>query len=89
MANHASAERRNRQRIKRTARNRAVKSETRTTVKKARAALASGDSALAKTLVHKVESSLDKAAAKGVVHHKAASRVISRLHQQLHKLASA
>ena len=38
MANHASAEKRNRQRVKRTIRNRAVKSAVRTVVKKARTA---------------------------------------------------
>lgn len=86
MANHASAERRNRQRITRTAHNRSIKSDTRTIVKKARTALASGDSSLAKTLVRQVESRLDKAAGKGVLSAKAASRVVSRLNQQLHKL---
>ena len=40
MANHASAVKRNRQRIKKTDRNRAAKSALRTEVKKARAALA-------------------------------------------------
>ena len=38
MANHASAEKRNRQRITRTERNRAAKSALRTTLKRARTA---------------------------------------------------
>ena len=89
MANHPSAERRNRQRIKRTARNRNMKSSTRTALKKARAALAAGDTKLADALVREVEGKLDRAASKGVVHPKAASRVKSRLYTQLNKLASA
>ncbi len=89
MANHPSAERRNRQRIKRAARNRTVKSGTRTALRKARAALAAGDVKLAETLVHSVEGQLDRAASKGVIHSKAASRVKARLHTQLHKLSNA
>ena len=89
MANHPSAERRNRQRIARTARNRNVRSTTRTALRKAREAIASGNVQLAQSLVRDVEGQLDHAASKGVVHRKAASRVKSRLHTQLHKLVSA
>ena len=89
MANHPSAARRNRQRIKRAARNRTVKSGTRTALRKARAALTAGDVNLAETLVHSVESQLDRAASKGVIHSKAASRVKARLNTQLHKLSTA
>ena len=89
MANHPSAERRNRQRIKRTARNRNIKTSTRTALKKARAALAAGDPKLADTLVREVESKLDGAASKGVIHSKAASRVKSRLYTQLSRLNKA
>ncbi len=88
MANHPSAERRNRQRIKRTARNRNIKSSTRTALRKAREALAAGDSKLAEALVRQVEAKLDCAASKGVIHTKAASRVKSRLYTQLNRLAS-
>ena len=48
MANHPSAEKRNRQRITRTDRNRAATSALRTTLKKARAAVAAGDKDKAK-----------------------------------------
>ncbi|HNS95887.1 MAG TPA: 30S ribosomal protein S20 [Polyangiaceae bacterium] len=89
MANHPSAERRNRQRIKQTNRNRSIKSSTRTALRKARAALAAGDVKLAETLVRDVESRLDRATTKGVLHRKAASRVKSRLSTQLHKLSTA
>ena len=43
MANHASADKRNRQRVVRTARNRRVRSTVRTVLKKAREALEKGD----------------------------------------------
>jgi small subunit ribosomal protein S20 len=72
MANHASAIKRNRQRIKRTDRNRAAKSALRSTLKKARAALATpGTSA---EVVKEAVSALDRAASKGTIpaQHKAA-----------------
>ena len=43
MANHASSEKRNRQRVKRTLRNRAVKSSVRTYVKHVREAILAKD----------------------------------------------
>ncbi len=73
MANHPSAEKRNRQRIKRTDRNRGVTSSVRTLVKRVRTAL----------------HAKDKAASKGVLHPKAVSRTISRLSAQVHRLGAA
>ncbi|WP_437576952.1 30S ribosomal protein S20 [Sorangium sp. So ce887] len=84
MANHASAEKRNRQRITRTARNRAIKSELRTVVKKARTAL-KGVSQESTAPVNAAESALDRAASKGAIPAKRASRVKSRLALALHK----
>lgn len=82
MANHASAEKRNRQRITKTARNRAAKSALRGTVKKARAALTAKD-------VVTAVSALDRASSKGVIPAKRASRVKGRLAAALHKAAKA
>ena len=79
MANHPSAEKRNRQRIVRTERNRALKSALRTTVKKARAAVGTGNAKTAKPLIAEVESALARAASKGVIAKKSASRVTARL----------
>jgi small subunit ribosomal protein S20 len=79
MANHPSAEKRNRQRIVRTERNRALKSALRTTVKKARAAVTAGDAKVVAPLVAAAESALARAASKGVIAKKAASRVTARL----------
>ena len=78
MANHVSAEKRNRQRIKRTDRNRAAKSTLRTEVKKARAAIKAA-SADAGKAVRGASSELARAASKGVVHANTASRKVSRL----------
>jgi len=87
VANHPSAEKRNRQRIKRTLRNRTVSSSVRTLVKRVRTALHAKDKAAASTALQAATVALDKAATKGVVHPKAASRTISRLAAQLHRLA--
>ena len=87
MANHASAEKRNRQRIRRTERNRAVRSAVRTAVKKARTALEKGDKAAAKTSVKDASIALARAASKGVIHVRAAARTTSRMESALHKLA--
>jgi small subunit ribosomal protein S20 len=87
MANHASAEKRNRQRIRRTERNRRVKGAVRTLLKKARATIAAAvkpvDSAAAVAAAIKA---VDRAASKGVVHPKMAARAKSRLAKAAHKL---
>ncbi len=89
MANHPSAEKRNRQRLKRTSRNRAVRSAVRTALKKARTALDSGDQATAAPLVKEASVALAKAASKNVVHPRAASRTTSRIMAQLHRLGAS
>lgn len=86
MANHPSAEKRNRQRVVRTERNRAAKSTVRSSVKKARTAIAAGDKAAAKASVQSASTALAKAAKKGVIHKNAASRVTSRIQAALAKL---
>jgi small subunit ribosomal protein S20 len=89
MANHPSAEKRNRQRIKRSARNNSVSSTVRTAVKKARVALSAGDGAAAKVAVSKASKLLARAASKGVVHDRTASRTTARIQAQLGKLAAS
>ncbi len=86
MANHPSAEKRNRQRIKRTDRNRAISSAVRTLVKRVRTAIHAKDKAAADTALKAATVALDKAASKGVLHSKAVSRTISRLTSQVHRL---
>ncbi|MBI4700926.1 MAG: 30S ribosomal protein S20 [Deltaproteobacteria bacterium] len=82
MANHASAEKRDRQRQHRTARNRAVKSRFRTVLKRARAALDEGTPE-APELVGQACRLLDRAASKRVVPQARASRLKSRLSKKL------
>lgn len=89
MANHPSAEKRNRQRLKRTLRNRGVSSAVRTQVKAVRTAIHAKDLTAATTALKVAVVALDKAATKGVLHPKAASRTISRLSAQIHKLGTA
>ena len=86
MANHPSAEKRNRQRVKRTLRNRSVTSAVHTLVKRVRTALHAKDQAAAVSALKVATVALDKAATKGVLHPKAASRTISRLSAQVHQL---
>jgi small subunit ribosomal protein S20 len=88
MANHPSAAKRNRQRIKRTARNKTLRSALRTAVKKARAAVAAGDADV-KTKIAEAVVSLARAASAGVIHRNAASRTTSRITSALSKRSSA
>ena len=89
MANHPSAEKRNRQRVVRTERNRAAKSALRSAVKKARAAVAGGDAAKAKAGVGTAEKSLARAASKGLIHPRTAARTTARIAKALAKSAKA
>ncbi len=89
MANHPSAEKRNRQRIRRTERNRSVKAAMRTIVKKARVTLSTGTGETRTAAVGDAVKALDRAASKGIIHPKKASRTKSRLARQAHKRAKA
>ncbi len=79
MPNHPSAIKRNRQNIKRRARNRMSRSVVRTAVKVVKTKVESGDIAGAKLSLRDAESTIAKAAAKGLYHRRNASRKISRL----------
>lgn len=78
MANVKSAEKRNRQRIKRRATNVAQKSSMRSKVKTLRAEL-DADPAKAKTDLPSAIKAVDKAAQKGVIKKQTAARMISRM----------
>jgi small subunit ribosomal protein S20 len=88
VANHPSAEKRNRQRIVKTARNRAITHSVRTLVKRVRTALHAKDQTAASTALKDAVVALDKAATKGAIHTKAASRTIGRLSAQVHRLSA-
>ena len=79
MANFKSAKKRVLVSAKKTERNKAVKSRTKTFVKKVDAAIASGDKAAAQVALTDAISELSKATTKGVYHKNTTSRKISRL----------
>ena len=78
MANVASAEKRNRQRLTRRTRNVAHLSKLRTTVKRVLTAVASKDKN-AKAVLAEAIKVIDRAAKHGVIKRETASRKISRL----------
>ena len=83
MSNHASAEKRNRQRIVTTLRNKAVRTRLRHSLKRARTAIEAGDAAAAAAPVKEASVALARAVSQGVLHQKTASRTISRIQSQL------
>jgi small subunit ribosomal protein S20 len=74
-----SAAKAHRKSLKRRLRNRAVKSYTKTAIKKAETAIASGDPQAAREAVRAAISALDRAAKKGVLHPNNVARRKSRL----------
>ena len=87
MANIKSQIKRNRQTVKRTERNKAVRSEVKTRTKTATTAAAEG-AENAEELARLAQKRIDVAAAKGVIHKNAAARRKSRLAKKLNKSAS-
>lgn len=79
MANIKSAKKRILVNAKKAERNKAVKSRTKTYVKKVDAAIASGDKAAAQACLNDAISELSKATTKGVYHKNTTSRKIGRL----------
>ena len=86
MANIKSAKKRIKVIEKKTLRNKMIKSEIKTYVKKVEEAIAAGDKAAASDALLKVTSKLDKAKSKGVFHKNTAARKVSRLAQAVNKL---
>ena len=86
MANR-SAEKRERQNVKRRMHNRMIKSSVRTQIKKFDAAVQAKDKDAAKTAMDLSFKLLDSAARKGVLHKNTASRKKSRLYKAFAKLA--
>ena len=74
MAHNKSQEKRNRQTIVRTARNKAVRSELKTRIKSAVATAESGDAAAAAEALRLAQKRIDQAAAKGVLKKNTAAR---------------
>ena len=79
VANHKSALKRHRQSLKRAARNKAVRTRIKNSVKKYQSVLATKEEAQIVSSLSATTSTLDKAAKKGVIHWKKAARRVSRL----------
>lgn len=78
MARHKSAQKRARQDVKRRERNRTIRTRTRGVVKSLRSELESGGAAVEQKL-RSAEGALRRAATKGVIPKRRASRQVSRL----------
>ena len=79
MANIKSQIKRNKQNEKRAERNKAVRTALKTSTKKIRTAVDTGDAEEAQARQRETARSLDKAVAKGIVHKRTAARRKSRL----------
>lgn len=89
MANHKSAEKRNRQAQVRRLRNKINKTKMKTVVRKVDEAVAAGLVDEAKENLLKATSVIAKTASKGTIHKKTASRKISRLTKRVNAMNSA
>ncbi len=83
MANHKSALKRAGTAAKKNLSNRAMASRTKTIVKKFDTTLASGDPEAVQSAFTQAVSTVDKAAAKGVIHKNAANRKKAQLAKKL------
>jgi small subunit ribosomal protein S20 len=86
LATHKSAEKRDRQSKVRRERNMAAKSAVKTKVKAVLAAVAAKDKEKSLNAMKETAPALAKAAAKGLIHKKNASRKISRLTKKVNAL---
>ena len=86
MANTASAQKRIRQNVKRTARNQARTSRMRTFVRKVEQAIAGGDRGAANEALRAAQPEMQRAAGKGVIHRNTVARKLSRLTARIRKL---
>ena len=89
MANTKSALKRIRSSEKRRLRNRRVRTEARTYIKRAGAHIEAGEMEEAKATVAQAIRALDKAAEKGIIHRNNAARRKSRLMRKLNEAAVA
>jgi len=88
MIRHKSTEKRARQNKKHYYRNRAIKSSMKTVIKQLLAVVEKKNRDEGVLLLKKVISTINKAASKGVIHSKTASRRIARLTKRVNKLSA-
>ncbi len=88
MANIKSQIKRNKQNEKARLRNKAVRSELKTAVKRVQQAVAAGDVDLAQERVSRAYKLLDHAAAKGIIHKNQAANRKSGVQKLVNKIAA-
>jgi small subunit ribosomal protein S20 len=88
MPNHKSAEKRQRQNVKRRDINRGNRTRLRTEIKRLRAALAEGNKDSIQAVYAATVSAIDKSVNKGALHRNAAARYKSRLTARVNALAA-
>ncbi|AVD71448.1 30S ribosomal protein S20 [Desulfobulbus oralis] len=86
MANHKSAEKRDRQSKVRRLRNRMNRSAMKSAVRQIEMALAAGSEDEAKSALQRAIPIIDKTASKGTIHKRTAARKISRLTRRVNKM---
>lgn len=86
MANHKSAEKRNRQAQVRRMRNRINKTRIKSAIRKVNEAIAGGSAEEAKVALQEAIPVIAKTASKGTIHKRTSSRKISRLTKRVNKL---
>ena len=86
MANIKSQLKRIKTNAKATERNKAVKSELRTEIRKTREAVAAGDKTAAAEALKKASTKLDKAVSKGVIHENQAANKKSALAKKVNAI---
>ncbi|MCI5492709.1 MAG: 30S ribosomal protein S20 [Lachnospiraceae bacterium] len=87
MANIKSAKKRILVSATKAERNKAIRSEVKTCIKKVEAAVANNDKAAADSALTVAISTINKAASKGIYHKNNSARKISRLTKAVNKLA--
>lgn len=86
MANTSSAKKAVRKIERRTRVNRARRSQMRTQIRKANEAIAAGDASVATTVAVVTESTIMKAAQKGILHRNTAARKVARMAKKIRYL---
>jgi small subunit ribosomal protein S20 len=88
VANHKSAEKRNRQAQAARLRNKVNRTKMKTIVHKLDAAVIAGTADVAKDVLKEATSVIARTASKGTIHKRNASRKISRLAKRVNKMAT-
>ena len=86
MANIKSAKKRIRVTLKQTMRNKAIRSKTKTAMRRVMEAVNASDAGVAKAALVHAAKTIDKAASKGVYHKKNAARKKSKLAKIVNKI---